>query len=73
MRTYEQAIIDLTDAQRQQLLTDYEQFECDGCIGDCLLRTIASSNNNVSLAMILVAMECYRYFATLYQAEVDAV
>lgn len=47
----------------EQCIKDYEQFEKDGYIGDCLLRSKAQSFElpiNVSVLMKDIAFECYR-------------
>lgn len=32
----------LTDEQRRQIVADYDQFEQEGAIGDCVMRTCAT-------------------------------
>lgn len=66
-RTTETAIELLSDAEKMQLIEQFEQFEKDGFIGDCELRSLAmtlpGSGNYVVMFMNILANECYRYFA----------
>ena len=52
----------------EQLTVDFEQFEKDGFIGDCLLRKTAQNlplngmqNANVAIFMYTIAFEAYRH------------
>jgi hypothetical protein len=59
------------------MIANYEQFEQDGSIGDCTLRTNAEfvskqlsiPPHNIVMMMDRVAFECYRYFAHKYKEE----
>jgi len=66
-RTTEEVIEKLSDDEKIQLIYSYEQFERDGFIGDCKLRTLANDlpggDKNVTIFMTLLATECYRFFA----------
>lgn len=54
-----------------QIIKDYEQFESDGAIGDCALRSNAQEvgfnlgigDHMIVFTMEKLAFECYRYFA----------
>ena len=51
-----------------RIIEDYEQFEKDGFIGDCLLRKTAEDigvDGNIIFWMERVALEAYRYVANL--------
>lgn len=56
----------------QQIIKDQEQFECDGFIGDCALRTHAgiikddvlkAVGTNITLWMDRLVFEVYRRYA----------
>ena len=57
-----------------QFIDDYEQFEKDGFIGECSLRTAAQNlikefgaeQHNIAKWMELIAFETYRYFSNKY-------
>lgn len=54
-----------------QFIDDYEQFEKDGFIGECSLRTAAQNlikdfDDNIVKWMNLIAFETYRYFSNKY-------
>jgi len=74
-RTTKEAIEKLSDDEKIELIYSYEQFERDGFIGDCKLRELANTSlggyKNVTSLMILIATECYRYFAHLYIVQPD--
>ncbi len=58
-----------------EMIANYEQFEQDGSIGDCTLRTNAEfvskqlsiPPHNIVMMMDRIALECYRYFAHKYK------
>ena len=64
----------IIEIDRLQIIKDFEQFELDGKIGDCVLRCAASNyklknpafNCSISLTMGLIANEVFRYYAMLY-------
>lgn len=67
--TLHRTVHELSLDELKELTSDYEQFERDGSIGDCYLRTIAgrvqqelgiSSGFPVILWMERVAFEAYR-------------
>lgn len=53
-----------------EMIANYEQFEKDGSIGNCTLRTNAEivskqlgiPSHNIIMMMDRIAFECYRYF-----------
>ena len=69
-RHSELVIEKLTDKEKLQLIRQYEQFEANGFIGDCELRTLAEAfpegDRYVLTFMTLLGIECYRYFANRY-------
>ena len=62
------ALAALTESERKLIINEYVQYKKDGFIGDSLIRTIASKSpsNMVVIEMVVVAMDCYRYFAEKY-------
>jgi hypothetical protein len=70
-QTVQQIVDALSDEERLQLITDHRQFERDGSIGACLLRTVARRvadefGDQVSSPvywMEVVANAAYRNFA----------
>ena len=53
----------LTDDLLQGIVNDYESFEQEGTIGDCLLRAIANKYADHSIVVLMmerVALETYR-------------
>jgi hypothetical protein len=74
-RTTEEAIENLSTAQKMQLIEQAEQFERDGVIGECELRTMAKAlpgcGPHEVMFMVLLANECYRYFANKWFTELN--
>ena len=70
----------LKNSDKIQLIHDFEQFERDGFIDECLLRQqtrkfideIGASGEVVVLFMSILALECYRHFTHRYFNEVAA-
>lgn len=67
MKTLRDIIQTLTKQNLQQLIEDYEQFERDGAIGDCYLRSTAkefAESLGIQVSGVLwmdrVAFEAYR-------------
>ena len=61
----QERLSDFSNAEIHQIISEYEQFEKDGFIGDTFLRTITeefSEENYVIRCMQLFAFEAYRYF-----------
>ena len=64
----------LSDATKAQIIKDYEQFEKDGMIGDCDLRSHAhhirsalkASDTGITTWMGILTFECLRHFAKEY-------
>ena len=75
MTTVREFIKQYSDDEKAQIVQDYEKFESQGFIDDCLLRTTAekcikdvfhgSESTSIVLVMDRIAFECYRYFAKL--------
>lgn len=67
LSTLQTVILSLSDSDKIQIINEFEQFEKDGCIGECLLRqtakTLPMSQHYITLYMNKIANECYRYFA----------
>ena len=61
------AILALSDSDKIQIMNEFEKFERDGYIDECLLRAVVKSlplaSNHTTMYMNKIAMECYRYFA----------
>lgn len=61
----------LTDAQRLEIVADFEQFEREGAIGDCALRQHATKVvklygagiETITVWMRDLAFEIYRWYA----------
>ena len=73
--TYVSKLIEtLSDKERFQIIADHKQFERDGFIGDCMLRSTAArvADNfggfagSAPIWMEAVANACYRYYAELF-------
>ena len=70
----EKLVKELSFAEKQAIISDYELFEEQGFIGDCRLRQAAQElvdKNNLPSSIITtwmrdVAFECYRTFARYY-------
>lgn len=64
MKSVKQVVFELTNNEKLQIISEFEQFEQNGYIGECLLREVASncqgSAQLVSIFMNLVAFEVYR-------------
>jgi hypothetical protein len=67
----------MTDRQLLQIVADYEQFERDSFIGDCLLRSTAEKikdtlgDGSITFWMERVALETYRNFAERFIQGMD--
>lgn len=66
----------LTDQERLQILADHSEYENDGFIGECLLRSTAvramdayGADGSITRMMEQVAFETYRHFANRFIAE----
>jgi hypothetical protein len=64
----------LTEGQLVELIRDWEEFEQEGSIGECELRTLAGSLNvmgagSIVLTMERIAFEAYRRVANRYISE----
>jgi hypothetical protein len=66
----------LSDFNKQEIIWEFEQFEKDGCIGECQLRTLTESlpggQAMAAMNMSFLAFEAYRYFGNKYLIEQDA-
>ena len=80
MATIVQRIVNgLTDEQRLQIIADHKNFERDGFIGDCLLRSTAQQiadtfggfGGSAPIWMEQVANAAYRNFAERFIANAD--
>lgn len=79
MNVVRRTVNSLTDRERLQLIADYQRFEKDGFIGDCLLRqtaerisaTFGGGAGNPPLWMEQVANAAYRNFAERFIEEMD--
>lgn len=69
------AIKDMNHVEIRELISNFEEFESIGMIGECKLRTLTESmplgHNHVTMYMNLLAMECYRYFANKYLTSLE--
>ena len=71
---YEKFLSTLTEEKMIQIISEYEQFEKDGFIGECLLREkvtqyesmLGYGTNYTTVNMINIATSCYRYFSNKY-------
>jgi len=70
MKTFKQIIDSISPEEMRLFISQYEQFERDGFIGTCELRSRAMScpegNQHVTMWMGLIAFECYRHFTNEY-------
>ena len=75
MRTIGALVAGFSEVEKLQLISDYEKFEKDGMIGECLLRSTANTlmpgNPNVVLWMREIAFECYRYYAKKFLGDTN--
>lgn len=70
-KTIREYVETLNDEVLVEILRDYEQFESEGVIGDCALRSnaqkiadnIGIKNHMIVFIMEKLAFECYRHFA----------
>ena len=72
MNKFEKHVAKRTDEEKRQIIADYEQFQRDGFIGGCTVRTVArewidslgASSSSLSITGVMkdVAMECYKHF-----------
>jgi len=81
MNNLEQFAAKISDADKMQIVADYEQFAKDGFIGTCTLRTTArewlellggDSGCSIVWTMNSIAMECFKYFAKKYLNDLQA-
>lgn len=73
MKSWFQFTNELTEEQLLLIIADYKQFQKDGCIGECLLRSAAQvwCDNVGNQGMIVFIMKdlanfAYQYFAEKY-------
>lgn len=70
-KTIKEYVETLNDEVLIEILRDYEQFEAEGAIGDCALRSNAQEvgfnlgigDHMIVFTMEKLAFECYRHFA----------
>lgn len=73
------AVASLTHEQRLQIIDEHRRLERDGCIGDCLLRTVAAQiadtfgghGGMAPVWMDQVANAVYRFYADAYIRSLD--
>jgi len=68
MKRFTKTEIDkLSTQDKLKLISEFEEFEREGQIGQCLLRSTAAKipggQANITVMMTMVAMETYRHFA----------
>lgn len=74
MQTWQEFITGMDHDDFRAMIRDYEQFQADGVIGECVLRSKAQewhgnlnlSGSNIVLTMQHLATESYKYFAHKY-------
>jgi hypothetical protein len=74
MNVLQQFVNNLSDEDRQQIIKDYDKFEHDGFIEDCILRTstitlirqLGANENMITLWMKELAFEIFREYAYKY-------
>lgn len=67
-------VASITHAEHILVISDFEQFQQDGFIGDCVLRgkaqewhdALGVSGLSIVMTMWNLAMESYKYFAHKY-------
>jgi hypothetical protein len=82
MTTIAKYMEQLSDADKIQIIEEYEQFAKDGFIGTCKLRTVSREwieslggtdlGCSIVLTMNVVAGECFKYFAKKYLNDLAA-
>lgn len=72
MNKFEKHVAKRTTEEKRQMIADYEQFQRDGFIGGCTVRTVArewidsfGAGCSLSITGVMkdVVIECYRHFA----------
>lgn len=76
VRPIRKVVDEISEEERRQVIEDYEKYEKDGYIGDCVLRDVTSAvgeftHDHPTIWMREVAFETYRYYADKYFEEND--
>lgn len=78
-KTIKEYVETLNDDVILNIIKDYEQFESDGAISDCVLRSNAQEvgfnlgigDHMIVFIMEKLAFECYRHFANRYREQTN--
>lgn len=74
MTAVREYVKNLSDSDREAIISSYEQYEHDGFTGETMLRihtnalmeVLGASPYHITMWMTQLATECYRYYAVLY-------
>ncbi len=69
MRIGPRFVASMSDADRDAVIAEFDEFEAVGSIGDCLLRNLAKEcfpHTQITTAMRDLAFECHRYYSARY-------